>query len=646
MAEKVKHRLEQLDDFEEGSVKEMLNLTQQEYISQIEQLNVSLMESWKADQRVKALKLVIQCAKLLADVNVMHFYPSKFVLITEILDNFGQLVYKRICDKKEGTSAEESAKETCKNWFYKIASIREMIPRFYVETAILRNFKFLVENQGKEEIRNQYCSALKRLNQMIRGFGDPLVATYARCYLCRVGIQIAPQERTIYTQVFTDFLLTFKQVSSPFVRKTLEVQKVPLPTYFGLFSPALDFILQCVAHKANDSVLNEILVEFKAKCETQGCPALILNSFLISFPPNFIASRPHHFLEMIMRGSDSHQRFPQSLLIKNLGNCFISVDDHIWNSTTDHQTRLQILNEAWKLIDQLEAPQEYVSSVEVWIEFVVKYFGPREINMVIKELIRHMQPERAFENHYNQLINILSKIVNGIAERDIDFSLLFSMDSLMPYLDLMQKESVKVEACKLLVGGFNRHFKGDRNQDANSQDNQSMGAEEDEASLVNEEKDEILHVTNDAVILSCLMYLCKTMHDSIDAECLEDEKRVIGDLIKGFIRRVSFKRDFEAQLNFYVECRATFSNLEQVLAHLVHCVSALAMTTRQIMKGQHTKKTAAFIRACMAYNYITIPSIENEMIRLQLYVECGQVALLNNCLPQCDAFLKGMILIN
>lgn len=101
ISEKVKHRLEQLDDFDEGSVHHMLDLTQQEYMTKIEQLNNELVQAWNTDQRVKALKIAIQCSKLLADTSVMQFYPSQFVLITDILDIFGKLVYERLRTKAE-----------------------------------------------------------------------------------------------------------------------------------------------------------------------------------------------------------------------------------------------------------------------------------------------------------------------------------------------------------------------------------------------------------------------------------------------------------------------------------------------------------------------------------------------------------------
>lgn len=86
--------------------------------------------------------------------------------------------------------------------------------------------------------------------------------------------------------------------------------------------------------------------------------------------------------------------------------------------------------------------------------------------------------------------------------------------------------------------------------------------------------------------------------------------------------QVSFGRDFEQQLSFCVEARATFCNLEPVLVQLIHVstnpfiinadasssvwcsnsclnfqtVNRLAMETRRVMKGNHSRKTAAFVR--------------------------------------------------
>lgn len=101
VSDKVKHRLEQLDNFDDDPVHQMLNLTQHEYVTKIEQLNYQLRNAWNSDQRVKALKIAIQSAKLLLDTSGMQFYPSKFVLITDILDTFGNLVYDRLKNKSE-----------------------------------------------------------------------------------------------------------------------------------------------------------------------------------------------------------------------------------------------------------------------------------------------------------------------------------------------------------------------------------------------------------------------------------------------------------------------------------------------------------------------------------------------------------------
>lgn len=50
------------------------------------------------------------------------------------------------------------AKETCRNWFFKVASIRELLPRIYVEASILRCTQFLSDEY--------LLTLLNRINQI------------------------------------------------------------------------------------------------------------------------------------------------------------------------------------------------------------------------------------------------------------------------------------------------------------------------------------------------------------------------------------------------------------------------------------------------------------------------------------------------
>jgi len=146
----------------------------------------------------------------------------------------------------------ESAKETCRNWFFKIASIRELLPRFFVETAILQCYSFLTTDE--------YSRALVRLVAMIRGVGDPLIAAYARCYLCRVGVLVAPSIRDHLMPCFHDLLLTFtSQIGTETVQTALTVQRTSVPHYLVLYAPALDWVLSCLAHNASETLLDSVL---------------------------------------------------------------------------------------------------------------------------------------------------------------------------------------------------------------------------------------------------------------------------------------------------------------------------------------------------------------------------------------------------
>ena len=417
------------------------------------------------------------------------------------------------------------------------------------------------------------------------------------------------------------------------MQSTLSIQKIDFSIYYSLYIPALDWILHCLAYKSTEIELNNIFEEFQqisTKINNIGCSALVLNSILTCISSNFVCSKSREFVELvkgvfyvktaakdnITKSEHFNNNFPTHYLIQNLGHSFNN-NSTFWLGIKENE-KIALLNDVWKMISKLKSTNDYMNCVEVWIEFVVKQFGNDEMNAVLGDVIKHMLPDRAFEDHYNQLVFVINKIVS--LNHENDFAAILSMNNFMPFLDLLQKETVKVEACKVIVESFVKQFN-------------EIPQDESEDSLT----------TSDPVILNSLTYLCKTMHDSVSALTLEDEKRQIGCLIISFLRCVSFKKDFEAQLNFYVESRGNFSNLDTVMSFLVHRVNTLAMETRRIVKGYHTKKTTAFVRACLAFSFITIPSLDDIILRLQLYLSSSHVALINGCLPQTDAFLKTAI---
>uniref|UniRef100_A0A914W6I6 Uncharacterized protein n=1 Tax=Plectus sambesii TaxID=2011161 RepID=A0A914W6I6_9BILA len=588
VADKTAHRLEQFDDG--SSMKRMADLSQQDYVNVINQMNQTLMNAWASDQRVESVKVVIQSAKLLSMTSVEQFYPSQFVLITDILDTFGKLVYGRLWSKAnqerishgesglgnyfEPDDVPDTSQETARNWFYKIASVRELLPRFYVETAILPCLRFLESSPG------MFSRNLLRLAGMIRGMANPLVAAYARLYLCRVGMAIEPHDRRFAWKVLHDWLQSWKPME-----RSPEVV---------LLWPAVTWVVQCVAYQATQ----DDLLSLWEYCKQPEKRALLLTPLLSALPAPYLAANAREAAELVLTTTEADAS--PCDLIKLLGKRLIEAEP-------SPDVKRAILRHVWRAIMKFKKLDDYIACAAVWIEYACRYFGTKEINTLIDDIIRHVLPDKAYEDYYNQLLAMLEKIVNN----QPNLKEVLEMERFVAFVDLFRADSVRLRACNTLLAAFIRF------QPARS--------------------------ASDLTLANHILTLCKSLHDSLNALSLEDERRATALLLCRALDRFSFPDNPEQMLSFLVEARGSLSNLDDVVEFLVVRVNGLAVETRNRVSGRHSRKTAYFTRACVANVYITIPSIVDQFVRMRLYTQSAGVALLSNCLPQADALLKAAI---
>jgi hypothetical protein len=143
------------------------------------------------------------------------------------------------------------AKEICRNWFYKIACIREVLPRIYIEVALFKCYRFLTDTD--------FLPILSRLGSIVRGLGDPMVSLYLRTYLVVVSHAVVPNETTFAQSMLEDVLVTLSVVQEPYMIKELARCNLPSSTYYHLLSPGVEWIVRTVGRSASREVFQTML---------------------------------------------------------------------------------------------------------------------------------------------------------------------------------------------------------------------------------------------------------------------------------------------------------------------------------------------------------------------------------------------------
>lgn len=560
-----------------------------------------IKDGWTNGERVKTLKHVIRIVGLLENGSVGWFYPFKFIHVVKVLDLFSDLVDDRLCDlglkdplQRTWTSKDlnENAKSTCRNWTHKVSCIPKLLPRLLLELSLIRCVLYL---DGVDVPK-----VLLRIAQSIRGIADPMVSSFLRMYLA-TQVKRAQERTNLKSSAFREVLMSAMDDSmailDPFLSSNsnlgLLVVSVDSKEEFAeIIEFPMSWITFQLSSISNDTSRDGIVEQYSLSSNKSFFLYLILNSF----PSNFVAKSALKMSALI--ASSESKAFRKYKLYAVFGHRLIE-------SAPSSQIRLKVLNTVWKFVSRLANPKEYITVSKIFIQYILLYFGSRELNIFAKDLIKHMKHQQAFRDHQEDITFVIQKII----EAQSDFKALLALDYFLPMMDLIvdlnSKRFLSLSILKLFA-------------DSNEK-------------------------VSDAVLLNALFDVAKALHDSIDRLSIHSDSMVAERLVANFVGKIHLGHDLESHLNKMVECRAAFPNFDTVAKVTVEKVDCIALTALHFMNGNHNRDTFGFVKACMAYCFITIPSFRDPWDRVRYFLHSSQVSLSQGLVGQAEAMLKVSI---
>lgn len=590
--------LEELDDPQKFADEGVKVITWQDYVSRLHELKDEITRSWLADDRVTSLKLSIKVAKLLVDTSVSEFYPTLFVLVTDIMDMIGDLVWKRIKQKAEFTEdgtllcnlAENfeasnicaDAKETCYNWFSKIGAVQDLLPRIYLEMALLPCWRFLLD---------QPTDSLQRLVMMTRGLGDPVASAYCRLYMAHCAQKLPSHDIGYLVTCVNDLRVILTQTLAA-NESTLGNFKNNKKLQISLMEPTIEYIMKCIFSGLSQRRVNEVLSELgllknQQNFETVSCVSVVLHHLLKELPFEVVSSNVVNILHLIEFNKDTsfHQHLNYRLLGFRLyeGKCPVNIVN-------------AVLDKVMQIIVPYESLDEYLSVVDAYVDLILQNHMNNHLDIILRGISERASNGGVTVDEMSSLQSLLVKLLSHFeCLEDV-----FCLNHFPEILDVMHGKSQDVVFLYILnMATRSGHIR-------------------------------------DPTSIHLLSEISQALHDNMEFTNKDDDGQVARSVSR-FVHMVDYGTEMESHLAFLVDCRANFGRFNELKETLVHSSNSLAIQSLKC-----TKKDLSFFKSCVTFSEVTIPSISGQR-QFDLFLETAEVAFLGGLVSHVDGLIDSGI---
>ncbi|CAH2036358.1 unnamed protein product [Thlaspi arvense] len=577
-------------------------INQQDYLAKVHELRDGITCAWQAEDRVTSLKLSIKVTKLLMDTTVLQFYPTVFVIVTDMLDMLGDMVWERIKEKAEhdvdGTvictllndfQASDiclEARETCYNWFCKVGSVRELLPRIYLELAILPCWRFLI---------NQPVEVLDRLVMMVRGLADPLASLYCRLYMVHRMQKLGFYNSGYLIKCIKDI----EDVLAPVIVDTDGFSYITddKKLLFSLMEPPIEYILKCLLLTGRqENIVEGILEELgfgrnKSYSSTNSSHAsILLHHLLKELPSELVSSKAMEILHMIKCSNDCS--FSQILNYRLLGN-------RLYEGKSQAGVLSSLIDEVIQAASQYHTLYDYLRIMDAYVDLLLQNKMENHLDALLDDIVTLARDKFLSEEEQASLQSIILKLLSYFE----DLQEVLSLNHFIEILDLMSGASKRSVNMHLL----------------------NMGTRNG--------------CICDPATVQLLFEVSQTLYDATDfVNIKDDDNRQTAHLISRFVEMVDYGAEMERHLMFLAECREAFNGIHELKETLVRSSNTLAV--KALKSG---KKHIHFVKSCLAFSEVTIPSISTPTKHLNLYLETAEVALLGGLISHSDGLVRSAV---
>ncbi|KAL5548438.1 hypothetical protein UlMin_003669 [Ulmus minor] len=593
--------LEELEDPEKFTEEGTKVITRQEYVSRLHELKDEIIRAWQAGDRVTSLKFSIKVARLLMDTSASHFYPTVFLLATDIMDMLGGMVWERIKQKAEfsedgtkfyslpenfkASDVFSDAKETCNNWFCKIGAVRELLPRIYLELAILPCLRFLHDRPE---------DSIQRLLMMTRGLADPVASAYCHLYMVHCMQKLPFYDKGYIVTCVNDIRILFSRIISAKGATEGNINENKR-LFVSLMEPTIEFMLKCIFEDASQKQVSKVLVELglgKNEEELFGTSpyvSIVLHHLLKELPTEVVSSNAVKILNLIECSDDVS--FNQCLNYRLLGF-------RLSESKSQSDNVNAVLEKIVQVVTHYDSLDEYLKVVDAFVDIILQNKIDSHLKIILEGISKRTCGEGTAEDEQASLQSILVKLLSHY-ERIED---VFSSNYFLEILDLMYGSSRST---------VNMHILDMATRNG---------------------------CICDPTTIQMLFEISQALHDGVDFLNVKDADNQPARLISRFVNMVDYGSEMEHHLTFLVECRGAFGSingLKEILIHSSNCLAIKAL--------RYGNKHLAFVKSCIAFSEVTLPSISSQIRQLNLYLETAEVALLGGLVSHADGLITSTI---